>query len=100
MKQRQARPKDSPTIPYPYMSVEQRQLWDKMLEYFESAANTAYNKVRQIPKEQRPDWYDRHVTYWRNVRSGFRWARGRNKQTLDAMNAIRATSSEGTDKLL
>ena len=100
MKQRQDRPKDSPTLPYPYMTVEQREQWDQMLAYFESCANTAYHKVKQIPKEARPDWYDRNVTYWRNVRSGFRWARGRNRQTLDAMNAIRDSSTETIDPVL
>jgi hypothetical protein len=100
VRNRRYRPKDSPTLPYPKHSVEQREQWDEFLAYFMSVCTTALGKLQQIPKEKRPDWYEKQIQYWKHARSGFKWARGRNRQTIQAMNAVRDASTESIDSVL
>jgi hypothetical protein len=82
------------------MTVEERERWDEFLAYFMSVCTTALNKLQTIPKETRPDWFEKQIQYWKHARSGFKWARGRNRQTIKAMNAVRHSSPESIDSFL
>lgn len=93
MIQRQAKHRKPETKPYPYIDPDVRDAMDEFLEYFESVANTAYQKLRSIPKEQREDWYERQVQHWKSMRAGFRLARYRNRTTSNnaQSSAVRST---------
>lgn len=64
------------TLPYPQFDTETLDKLDQYLAYFQSAAQSARKRMAEIPKPDRPDWWESNMRYWKNVAAGFKHARG------------------------
>lgn len=64
------------TLPYPQFDDETLDKVDQYLAYFQSAAQSARKRMAEIPKADRPDWWENNMKYWKHVKAGFRHARG------------------------
>lgn len=70
------------TPDYPEIDAFTRDEMDRYLRYFLVVAENTYKRMRRIPKDERDEWYDNNVRYWKNVAAGFRWAVKRNLTTM------------------
>lgn len=86
--------------PYPAASIETRELFQQFLTYFDVRVQRTINAMRELPVEQRPDFFKANIEYWKHVRSGIKWMKGQNLRSINARVYTDSTCPKTPDFVL
>lgn len=84
-------------IEHPETDLEIRRKVDEILTHYYESAVKAVKRMRQIPKSQRPQWYENNIRYWINVSKGLKWVMRSNQEIIRYATLKSQRSTEAPD---
>lgn len=70
------------------------------MEHYSKVAAKAIARMRQLPKHDRPDWYENNITYWKHVQRGLMWVKDHVSMIGKRNGVTPADSAESPDSIL